>query len=111
MKTLKHSKHSSIHSLHTDLNPKIPGVNWCDICDVRVQMDNHVIGKEPFFVVNLPVTVPKRLYLIDASEKSTFFNNSSAFFSFLFKKIVFSSKFNFFSDMSSNNSDTETRKS
>jgi len=42
MKTLKHSK----HALHTIKNENIPGVNWCDICDVKVQLYNHVIGKE-----------------------------------------------------------------
>ena len=39
MKTLKHSVFSNIEQI-------IPGVNWCDICDVKVQLYNHVIGKE-----------------------------------------------------------------
>lgn len=40
MKTLKYSVYSNIE------NEIIPGVNWCDICDVRVQLYNHVIAKE-----------------------------------------------------------------
>ena len=42
MKTMKQSK----HALHTIDNGNISGVNWCDICEVRVQLYNHVIGKE-----------------------------------------------------------------
>ena len=39
MKTIK-------QSIRTNLEKNIPGVNWCDICDVRVQLDNHVISRE-----------------------------------------------------------------